>query len=563
MMPTEYFLAHIWLIPLFPLAGAALMFFFGRRLPNAAVNVICVGSVFLAMCYAFGAIWQLISRPVAERVVSYNLFDWVPAGVMHTNAGEVMRFNVPWGVLIDPLTCVMLFVVTGGRFLIHVYSTGYMSHEGGYYRFFGYLNLFMFSMLTLITANNLLLLFVGWEGVGLCSYLLIGFYFLRKSASDAGKKAFIANRVGDAGFLLGLFVLVGTLGTLRFTEIAPAIEAGNFPIGSGVMTAIALLLFVGATGKSAQIPLYVWLPDAMEGPTPVSALIHAATMVTAGVYMITRMNVVFQLAPVALAAVATVGAVTAIYAASMGLVQHDIKRVLAYSTVSQLGYMFLALGVGAFTAGIFYLMKHAFFKALLFLGSGSVIHALGGEQDMRKMGGLWSKIPITAWTFLLATIAISGIPPLAGFVSKDAILAASFNARPLLWGIGFVTAGMTAFYMFRLVFLTFFGESRVPHDVEHHIHESPRSMTVPLMILALLSIVGGWIGWPESLGGSDHFAKFLDPVIARHAEVIAAVPEATQRMAELELMGVSVLVALIGIGLAWFFYLRRPAIPGT
>src|SRR6202140_1546418 len=358
MMPTEYFLAHIWMIPLFPLAGAALMFFFGRRLPNAAVNVICVGSVFLAMCYAFGAIWQLISRPVAERVVSYNLFDWVPAGVMHTNAGEVMRFNVPWGVLIDPLTCVMLFVVTGVGFLIHVYSTGYMSHEGGYYRFFGYLNLFMFSMLVLVLANNLLLLFVGWEGVGLCSYLLIGFYFLRRSASDAGKKAFIANRVGDAGFLLGLFVLVGTLGTLRFTEIAPAIEAGNFPIGSGVMTAIALLLFVGATGKSAQIPLYVWLPDAMEGPTPVSALIHAATMVTAGVYMITRMNVVFQLAPVALAAVATVGAVTAIYAASMGLVQHDIKRVLAYSTVSQLGYMFLALGVGAFTSGIFHLMTH-------------------------------------------------------------------------------------------------------------------------------------------------------------------------------------------------------------
>src|SRR6202140_3594968 len=563
MMPTEYFLAHIWMIPLFPLLGAALMLFIGRRLPNSGVNVICVGSVFLSMTYAFGAVLQLIARPVAQRVVEVVLFDWVPAGAMHTTAGRLANFNAQWGMLLDPLSAVMLCVVTGVGFLIHVYSTGYMAHEGGYYRFFGYLNLFMFSMLILVLGNNLLLLFVGWEGVGLCSYLLIGFYFLRKSASDAGKKAFIANRVGDAGFLLGLFVLVGTLGTLRFTEIAPAIEAGHFPIGSGVMTAIALLLFVGATGKSAQIPLYVWLPDAMEGPTPVSALIHAATMVTAGVYMITRMNVVFQLAPVALAAVATVGAVTAIYAASMGLVQHDIKRVLAYSTVSQLGYMFLALGVGAFTSGIFHLMTHAFFKALLFLGSGSVIHALGGEQDMRKMGGLWSKIPITAWTFLLATVAISGIPPLAGFVSKDAILAASFNARPLLWGIGFVTAGMTAFYMFRLVFLTFFGESRVPHDVEHHIHESPRSMTVPLMILALLSVAGGGVGWPESLGGSDHFAKFLDPVIARHAEVIAAVPEATQRMAELELMGVSVLVALIGIGLAWFFYLRRPAIPGT
>ena len=562
-MPTEFFLRSIWLIPLFPLAGAATMFFIGRRLSNGAVSAVGVGSVGLSMIFAFGAILQLIAREPAQRVVEIILFDWVPAGAMHTMSGHLVNFNAQWAMLLDPLSAVMLGVVTGVGFLIHVYSTGYMAHEGGYYRFFGYLNLFMFSMLVLVLGNNLLLLFVGWEGVGLCSYLLIGFYFLRKSASDAGKKAFIVNRIGDAGFVLGLLLLLNAIGTLRFTEIGPAIEAGGFTVGNGVMTAIALLLFVGATGKSAQIPLYVWLPDAMEGPTPVSALIHAATMVTAGAYMITRMNMVFQLAPVALAAVATVGAVTAIYAASMGLVQHDIKRVLAYSTVSQLGYMFLALGVGAFTAGIFHLMTHAFFKALLFLGSGSVIHALGGEQDMRKMGGLWSKIPVTAWTFLLATIAISGIPPLAGFVSKDAILAASFNARPLLWGIGFVTAGMTAFYMFRLVFLTFFGESRVPHDVEHHIHESPRSMTVPLMILALLSVVGGWIGWPESLGGSDHFAKFLDPVIARHAEVIAAVPEATQHTTEYELMALSMLVALVGISLAWFFYLRKPSIPGT
>ena len=562
-MPSEFFLASIWLIPLFPLAGAATMLLVGRRLSNSGVNWVGVGSVGLAMIFAFGAIVQLIARAPAQRVVEIVLFDWVPAGVMHTMSGNVLNFNAQWGMLLDPLSAVMLGVVTGVGFLIHVYSTGYMAHEGGYYRFFGYLNLFMFSMLVLVLANNLLLLFVGWEGVGLCSYLLIGFYFLRKSASDAGKKAFVVNRIGDAGFILGLFLLLNAIGTLRFTEVGPAIEAGGFTVGNGIMTAIALLLFVGATGKSAQIPLYVWLPDAMEGPTPVSALIHAATMVTAGVYMITRMNVVFQLAPIALGAVATIGAVTAIYAASMGLVQHDIKRVLAYSTVSQLGYMFLALGVGAFTAGIFHLMTHAFFKALLFLGSGSVIHALSGEQDMRKMGGLWGKIPITAWTFLVATITISGIPPLAGFVSKDAILAASFNARPLLWGIGFATAGMTAFYMFRLVFLTFFGESRVPHEVEHHIHESPRSMTWPLIILALLSVIGGWIGWPESLGGSDHFAKFLDPVIARHAEVVAAVPEATQRMTEWELMGVSVLVALVGIGLAWFFYLRRPALPGA
>jgi len=564
MMPTEYFLAHIWLIPLFPLAGAALMFFFGRKLPNAGVNVICVGSVFLAMCFAFGAIWQLISRPVAERLVSYNLFDWVPAGAMHTNAGNLMRFNVPWGVMIDPLTCVMLFVVTGVGFLIHVYSTGYMAHEGGYYRFFGYLNLFMFSMLTLITANNLLLLFVGWEGVGLCSYLLIGFYFLRKSASDAGKKAFIVNRIGDAGFLLGLFLMLGALGTIQFTEIGPAIAAGHFVMGDATLTAIALLLFVGATGKSAQLQLYVWLPDAMEGPTPVSALIHAATMVTAGVYMIARTNAVFSMAPKALAVVAVVGAVTSIFAATMGLVQNDIKRVLAYSTVSQLGYMFLACGVGAFTAGVFHLMTHAFFKACLFLGSGSVIHSLSGEQDMRKMGALWGKIPTTAKTFVVASIAIAGIPPLAGFFSKDGILGHAFEYSPVLWLVGFITAGMTAFYMFRLVNMTFFGKSRVDHEVEHHIHESPSSMTVPLIILALLATIGGWVGWPESLGGSDRFAKFLEPVMAKHAEEggeAAAAHAASGASMEYLLMLLSVLVACGGIWLAYRWYIQRPEVP--
>src|SRR6202163_1248720 len=546
MMPTEYFLAHIWMIPLFPLAGAALMLFIGRRLPNAGVNVVCVGSVFLAMCFAFGAIWQLIARPLSERVVSFNLFDWVPAGAMHTNSGAFMNFNVPWGVLMDPLTAVMLLVVTGVGFLIHVYSTGYMAHEGGYYRFFGYLNLFMFSMLILVLGNNLLLLFVGWEGVGLCSYLLIGFYFLRKSASDAGKKAFIVNRIGDAGFILGLFLLSVTLGTIRFTEIGPAIAAGHFEVGNAVMTAIALLLFVGATGKSAQLPLYVWLPDAMEGPTPVSALIHAATMVTAGVYMIVRTNAVFSMAPKALAVVAVVGCVTSIFAATMGLVQNDIKRVLAYSTVSQLGYMFLACGVGAFTAGVFHLMTHAFFKACLFLGSGSVIHSLSGEQDMRKMGALWTKIPTTARTFLVASIAIAGIPPLAGFFSKDAILGAAFERSPILWLLGFITAGMTAFYMFRLVYMTFFGTSRVDHEVEHHIHESPSSMTVPLMILAGLSIVGGWIGWPESLGGSDRFAHFLAPVMARHAGEdgrAGAAHAASAASTEYLLMLLSVLIA--------------------
>ncbi|HTC65449.1 MAG TPA: NADH-quinone oxidoreductase subunit L, partial [Candidatus Saccharimonadales bacterium] len=590
MMPTEYFLAHIWMIPLFPLAGAALMLLIGRRLPNSAVNVICVGSVFLAMCYAFGAIWQLIARPVSERVVSYTLFDWVPAGIMHTNSGRIIDFHVPWGVLIDPLTCVMLFVVTGVGFLIHVYSTGYMGHEGGYYRFFGYLNLFMFAMLTLITANNLLLLFVGWEGVGLCSYLLIGFYFLRKSASDAGKKAFIVNRIGDAGFILGLFLMLGTLGTIQFTEIGPAIAAGHFAMGDASLTAIALLLFVGATGKSAQLPLYVWLPDAMEGPTPVSALIHAATMVTAGVYMIARTNAVFSMAPKALAVIAVVGCLTSIFAATMGLVQNDIKRVLAYSTVSQLGYMFLACGVGAFTAGVFHLMTHAFFKACLFLGSGSVIHAMSGEQDMRKMGGLWGKIPTTAKTFVVASIAIAGIPPLAGFFSKDSILGHAFEYNKILWAIGFITAGMTAFYMFRLVNMTFFGNSRVDHDVEHHIHESPRAMTVPLMILATLSLVGGWVGWPASLGGSDRFDRFLQPVISHYnpdaipVDVRLIQPgngmtpsmrtegpfpqmgaeqgsELKTEPIEYILMLLSVLVACGGIWLAYRWYIQRPEVP--
>src|ERR1700722_3386551 len=565
MMPTEYFLAHVWMIPLFPLAGAALMFFIGRKLPNAAVNVICAGSVFLAMCYAFGAIWQLISRPVAERVVSYNLFDWVPAGAMHTNSGMFMNFNVPWGVLIDPLTCVMLFVVTGVGFLIHVYSTGYMGHEGGYYRFFGYLNLFMFSMLTLITANNLLLLFVGWEGVGLCSYLLIGFYFLRKSASDAGKKAFIVNRIGDAGFILGLFVMLGTLGTIQFTEIGPAISAGHFVMGDATLTAIALLLFVGATGKSAQLPLYVWLPDAMEGPTPVSALIHAATMVTAGVYMIVRTNAVFSMAPKALGVIAVVGVVTSIFAATMALVQNDIKRVLAYSTLSPLGYLCLACVFGAYSARVFHLMTHAFFKACLFLGSGSVIHSLSGEQDMRKMGAMWGKIPTTAKTFVVASIAIAGIPPLAGFFSKDGILGHAFEYSPILWLVGFITAGMTAFYMFRLVNMTFFGQSRVDHEVEHHIHESPSSMTLPLIILAVLATVGGWIGWPESLGGSDRFTKFLEPVMAKHAEVAAeaagGAPTSSGSSTEYLLMLASITIAALGIWFAYKWYIKRPEVP--
>jgi NADH-quinone oxidoreductase subunit L len=558
--PTGYFLDHIWLIPLFPLASAAIMLLIGRRLPNRAVTAFCVGTVFLSFLYALGAFAQLLALDPEHRVKQVILFQWVPAGPMHTAAGKLVDFVADWGMLLDPLSAVMVLVVTGVGFIIHVYSVGYMGHEGGYYRFFGYMNLFMFSMLTLVLANNLLLLFVGWEGVGLCSYLLINFYFLRKSAADAGKKAFIVNRIGDAGFLLGIFLIIGTFGTVRFTEINSALASAPLAAGTAMLTAIALLLFVGATGKSAQIPLYVWLPDAMEGPTPVSALIHAATMVTAGVYMVARMNALYQLAPFALEVVAFIGALTAIFAATMGLAQNDIKRVLAYSTISQLGYMFLAMGVGAFAAGIFHLMTHAFFKALLFLGSGSVIHALSGEQDMRKMGALWAKIPTTAKTFVVGAVAIAGIPPFAGFVSKDEILGKTFERYPVLWLVGFITAGLTAFYMFRLVNMTFFGASRVPHDVEHHIHESPRSMTVPLMILAALSVIGGWVGWPAFLGGSNRFAHFLEPVTrarVEEAEVAAAHAASTEYM----LMLASVAIALLGIWLARRFYIQNPAIP--
>ena len=571
-MGEGYFLEHIGWIPLFPLAGAALMLFLGRRLPKSVINLACVGSVFVSFVFSAGAVMQLAGRPAEERVFQKILFEWIPAIPYHGAAPGLSQFTADWGMLLDPLSSVMILVVTGVGFLIHVYSIGYMGHEGGYYRFFGYMNLFMFSMLTLVLGNNLLLMFVGWEGVGLCSYLLIGFYFLKKSASDAGKKAFVVNRVGDAGFLLGIFLASAALGTIRFTDhglegvtkfggMIDVLRSGQFPVGAQVLTAMAILFFIGATGKSAQIPLYIWLPDAMEGPTPVSALIHAATMVTAGVYMVTRMNVLYQLSPDGMLTVAVVGGLTALYAATMGLVQNDIKRVLAYSTISQLGYMFLALGVGAFTAGIFHLMTHAFFKALLFLGSGSVIHALSGEQDMRKMGALWSKIPVTAKTFMAATLAIAGIPPLAGFFSKDEILWRTFiggesGVFKVLYAVGLVTAGLTAFYMFRLVFMTFFGKSRVEHDVEHHIHESPSSMTVPLMILAALSIMGGWIGIPHSLGGGNQFERWLEPVVAP-VHGAAEAMQAHASGAEYGLMFLSVFVALCGIALARLIYLQR------
>jgi NADH-quinone oxidoreductase subunit L len=572
-----FFLSHIWLIPLLPAFGAVLMFFFGRRLQKATVSAVCVGTILLAFLMACGAVWQYSewsSTPENfHKPYETILYTWLGTGDGHMNyvtqSGKSAPFQADAGFLLDPLSSIWLLFVTGVGMLIHIYSTGYMAHEGGYYRFFGYLNLFMFSMLTLILANNYVLLFVGWEGVGLCSYLLIGFYFHRKSASDAAAKAFIVNRIGDAGFLMGMFFIAWYFGSLRFTDVTAAARSGHFGIGDPIITAATLLLFVGACGKSAQLPLYVWLPDAMEGPTPVSALIHAATMVTAGVYMVARSNALFVLAPKSMLVVAIVGALTAVFAASIGLVQNDIKRVLAYSTVSQLGYMFLALGVGAFAAGVFHVFTHAFFKALLFLGAGSVIHSMSGEQDMRNMGDLHRRIPITHSTMFIATLAIAGIFPFAGFFSKDAILWEAWSreggAYRILWFVGYATALMTAFYMFRLMYLTFHGHARMSHEVEHHIHESPISMTAPLVALALCAIVAGWLGWPLSLGGSDRFTKFLEPVFASEAQVLQEEGRAGQVAAgakeeehntgtEWLLMGLSLAAAGIGWGMAWRSY---------
>src|SRR5271163_3334183 len=535
------FLTYIRLIPILPAFGAVIMFFFGRKLQKATVSAVCVGTIVLAFLMSCGAVWQYSgwsSTPEHfHKPYETILYTWLGTDTGHTNyvtrGGAPATFRADAGFLLDPLSSIWLLFVTGVGMLIHIYSTGYMAHEGGYYRFFGYLNLFMFSMLTLILANNYVLMFVGWEGVGLCSYLLIGFYFQRKSASDAANKAFIVNRIGDAGFILGMFFIAWLCGSLRFLDVTQFARTNAAALlGNPYITAATLLLFVGACGKSAQIPLYIWLPDAMEGPTPVSALIHAATMVTAGVYMVARSNALFVLAPTSMKTVAIVGALTAIFAASIGLVQNDIKRVLAYSTVSQLGYMFLALGVGAFAAGVFHVFTHAFFKALLFLGSGSVIHAMSGEQDMRNMGGLQRRIPTTYKTMLIATLAIAGIFPFAGFFSKDEILWQTWtkesDAYRLLWFIGYATALMTAFYMFRLMYLTFYSPSRMSHEVEHHVHESPKSMTVPLVILAICSIGAGWLSWPHSLGGSDRFTTFLEPVFAGEARVLQEEGRTTQ-----------------------------------
>jgi len=570
------FLEHIYLIPLFPALGAALMFFFGRKLQKTTVSAVCVGSVVLAFLMACGAVLQYTNWAPAHDHQPYQtiLYTWLGTDTGHLNYitqnGTPAPLQADAGFLLDPLSSIWLLFVTGVGMLIHIYSVGYMAHEGGYYRFFGYLNLFMFSMLTLILANNYVLMFVGWEGVGLCSYLLIGLYFHRKSAGDAANKAFIVNRIGDAGFILGMFFIAWYFGSLRYVDVNHLARSGHFQIGDPIITAATLLLFVGACGKSAQLPLYIWLPDAMEGPTPVSALIHAATMVTAGVYMVARSNALFVLAPTSMKTVAIVGALTAIFAASIGMVQNDIKRVLAYSTVSQLGYMFLALGIGAFSAAVFHVFTHAFFKALLFLGAGSVIHAMSGEQDMRNMGDLHKRIPTTFWTMVIATLAITGIPPFAGFVSKDEILWQTWTseggAYRVLWFVGYLTALMTAFYMFRLIFLTFYGRPRMGRDVEHHIHESPTSMTMPLVVLAVMSLFAGFLGWPHSLLGSDHFAHYLNPVFARgEARVLAEEGKGGQLAAgekeeehtspaEYLLMFLSVGAAGAGLYMAWRSY---------
>ncbi len=563
---------HLWLIPIVPFAGFLVNGLVGRKLPKALVTAVALVAAAVPMIQ----VAAIIAGPGSPAVPHIeNLGTWIRAGSFHAD----------FSFQLDHLTLVMLCVVTGVGFVIHLYSVGYMGEEAGYWRFFSYMNLFLFFMLMLVLAENFLLMFVGWEGVGLASYLLIGFYYTRDSAADAGKKAFIVNRIGDFGFLLAMFLLIAHFGTLSFQEIFGQI--GMHPAWQGgFLTAIALLLVLGATGKSAQIPLYVWLPDAMEGPTPVSALIHAATMVTAGVYMVARTHLIFDRSAVALAVVAIIGTATAFFAATIGMAQNDIKRVLAYSTVSQLGYMFLGCGVAAYSAGIFHLVTHAFFKALLFLAAGSVIHALGGEQDMRAMGGLRRRIPITFWTMTAAVFAISGFPPLAGFVSKDEILYQAFvspNAGGrILWAVGLLTAGLTAFYMFRLWYMTFFGEYRGAHSEEptehgapvharsdtklvleaepaghgHGVHESPWVMLIPLIILAVLSVIGGAMGWPEALGGTNWFAHFLANGAPRTSHAAAA-----DKGLEAVLAIVSTLVALAGWFVAHLMYYAKPELP--
>jgi NADH-quinone oxidoreductase subunit L len=575
---------YLWIIPMAPLAGAfingMLAVSTGTRERGVSEKLVSlIGCVAPIISFVVAVALFMQMRGHSDMVFEQTLFTWISAGPVH----------IEFAYMVDALSMVMVLTVAGVGSLIHIYSVGYMHGDRGYARYFSYLNLFMFSMLTLVMGRDLLLLFVGWEGVGLCSYLLIGFWYRDIVNAAAGKKAFIVNRIGDFAFLLGMFLLFvtthnlgeGTLDVVTLREMVAAHPAAF----TGIATVTCLLLFAGATGKSAQIPLYVWLPDAMAGPTPVSALIHAATMVTAGVYMVARLNFLYLLSPTAMAVVATIGAITAIFAATIGFAQRDIKKVLAYSTVSQLGYMFVAVGVGAYAAGIFHLMTHAFFKACLFLGSGSVIHAMSGEQDMFKMGALRKHMKITWATFFAASLAIAGVPPLAGFFSKDEILWLTFNAHiggpewlpKLLWTIGFLAAGMTAFYVFRAVFLTFHGTDRVSEEAKHHLHESPPSMTMPLVVLAAGACVVGFLGLPAVIG-PNLFHDFLAPVLggghggghgAEHAlaldpgATVAAAAEGANHALEWMLMGLSVLVGLIGIFVAYTMYLKKPELPAA
>jgi NADH-quinone oxidoreductase subunit L len=599
------------LIPLLPLVGFLINAFFGKKFPKSVSGGIACAVMVAAFGVSATVSMQLLGMSPESRIIEQTLYTWIASGDFHASLG----------FRLDPLGMLMILVVTGIGSLIHIYSTSYMHEEtdGEFARYFSYLNLFASFMLMLVLGANLLVMFVGWEGVGLCSYLLIGFYYKKKSASDAGKKAFVVNRIGDFAFVLGVALTFVTFGTVDFLAIAKAVASMPVETTFGTLSIITLLFFIGATGKSAQIPLYTWLPDAMEGPTPVSALIHAATMVTAGVYMIGRNAELFSHAPQTLQVVAVIGALTALMAGSIGLVQNDIKRVLAYSTVSQLGYMFLGMGVGAFSAGIFHLYTHAFFKALMFLGSGAVIHALHGEQDIRKMGGLKKDLPITYWTFLIGALAIAGFPFLSGFFSKDEILFYTYyNGHTALWVLATLTAVMTAIYMFRLVFLTFHGPSRVGHD-DHghghgghghgghggghghaHLHDAPPAMAIPLIVLAIGSVLAGYVGVPHALGGSNQIETFLEPSFhpAAHASATAGAhggvsdqdhvtPAAAETHSpapapataqaeghgaaagahhadpakeslELTLMGVSSALAIVGIVVAWFFFLKNP-----
>jgi len=583
---------YIWIIPAAPLAGfvvnALMSFFLGDKASGAykkASAIISPLVILVSFIVTLAVFIQMLGNPETDRVFSQNLYTWIKTGLVEANINLVL----------DPLSIILVLIITGVGFLIHLYSAGYMDHDKSVIRYFAYLNLFTFAMLLLVLGDNILLMFVGWEGVGLCSYLLIGFWFDNREYAIAGMKAFIVNRVGDFAFIIGFFMLFwgiyhyGGVPSIAFGALKDLI--GKMP--EWYLTIITLMLFIGATGKSAQIPLYVWLPDAMAGPTPVSALIHAATMVTAGIYMIARMSYLFAATPMTLTIISIVAAATAFFAATIGIVQNDIKKVLAYSTVSQLGYMFLGMGTGVFTTGVFHLMTHAFFKGLLFLGAGSVILATHHQQDILQMGGLRKKIPITFYTFLIGTLAIAGIPGLSGFFSKDEILWQTYSATNtyfpglphILWMVGLATAGITSFYMFRLLFLTFFGTYRGTETSFEEVHESPWTMTLPLVVLAILSLFGGYIGTPEALGGSNHLHHWLAPVFSAHetvaavaengatmvegiaavVPVIPVVPEAQAHAAghaqEYFFMGLSILVSLSGMALAFLFYVVKPSIP--